>query len=316
MLRILTPILVLAAMLAAALDARADTPNVHIALDEEAGEAVVTIRGEHFTTLHFGEDARTPILWPVNAEGGVGITRNWPMGEDEPESRDHPHHRSLWTAYGDVNGSDTWHRAPITVESIDAGSGDEHGWIRLQATWRDRGGEPLVSETRVYHFHDSEPSARIIDQETTLTADHGEVHFGDDKEGFFALRIRPDIQGNRAGLLTSATGAQTESEVYGTPAPWMDYSGEIEGVGVRGITIMSHPGNFRLPAWHVRDYGLMGCNFFAMQDVAGLDEPGDVTLAEGDSLTLRGRFFIHSGDVEEAGVAARYAEYAAAAEAE
>jgi len=315
MLRLLAPMLpVLGILLAAHAAAEETVPNVHIVVDEEAGEAVVNIRGEHFTTLHFGEDARTPILWPVNVEGGVCITRNWPMGEDEPESRDHIHHRSLWTAYGDVNGADTWHRAPITVEKIEAESGDERGWIRIEATWRhQRRNVPLVSETRTYRFHDTEPSARIIDQKTVLTANHGEVLFGDDKEGFFALRIRPDIQGNRAGVLTSATGAQGESDVYGVPAPWMDYSGMIEGVGARGIAIMSHPDNFRLPAWHVRDYGLMGCNFFAMQSVAGQDEPGDVTLAEGESLTLQARFFVHTGDAEEADVAARYAEYVAAA---
>jgi len=312
--RVFVPFFAVAALFATA--AMADTPNVHIAVDEEAGEAVVNIRGEHFTTLHFGEDARTPILWPVNAEGGAGVTRNWPMGEDEPESRDHPHHRSLWTSFGDVNGHDSWHRTPITVERIEAGSGDDFGWIRIETVWRERDGTPIVDETRVYHFHDSEPSARIIDQETTLHAVHGDVTFTENKEGFFALRIRPEIQGNRAGTLTNSEGEQGERAVYGTPAPWMDYSGEIEGVGVRGIAIFSHPDNLRLPAWHVRDYGLMGCNFFAMQQVAGLDEAGTHTVPEGEDFTLRARYFVHSGDVEEAGVAARFAEYAASAAAE
>jgi len=291
----------------------AESQGVAIAHDTEAKQVAVHIRGEHFTTLYYDEDARVPYLWPVNAEGGVSVTRNWPMGEDDPESRDHPHHRSMWTAFGDVNGNDSWHRTPITIEQIDAGSEGAHGWIRFEATWRDRAGAPVVNETRVYHFHDTPASSRILDQESTFTAAHGEVTFGENKEGFFALRIRPEIQGNRSGVLTSATGKQGEREVYGTPAAWMDYSGTIEGTGVRGIAILSHPDNLRLPAWHVRDYGLMGCNFFAMQQVAKLDVPGTHTLAPGETLTLRARYIVHSGTAAEADIAARFAEYAQAA---
>lgn len=290
----------------------AGEPNVRVILDEEAGTAEVHVRGAHFTTYQFHEEARIPHLWPVHAEGDVTITRNFPMGEDEPvASTDHRHHVSLWTAFGDVNGADTWHRSPIVVEKITVGSGDAYGWIVSENVWnRHRRGGPIVQEIREYRFYDGPPSARMIDQSVTFRADHGEVTFGDDKEGFFAFRIRPEIQGNRNGVLTNALGQQGERAVYGTPTAWMDYSGPVEGAGNRGVALFSHPENLRLPAWHVRDYGLAGCNFFAMQDVAKLEEDGSHTLAEGETLTLRARYFIHSGDVEEAAVGARYVEYA------
>ncbi len=292
-------------------------PAVRIAVDEEAGRATVHIRDEHFTTYNFGPDHRMPYLWPVYAEGGVTITRNFPMGEDEPvASTDHVHHQSLWTAFGDVNGFDTWHRVPIKTNKVEAESGDAYGWLRAENVWVDGDGNPIVDETREYHFVNGPPSLRAIDQTVTFTASHGEVTFADDKEGFFAFRIRPEIQGNRAGVLTNALGQQTEREVYGTPTEWMDYSGPVEGVGNRGIALFSHPENFRLPAWHVRDYGLVGCNFFALSDVARLGEDGSYTLAEGESLTLRARYLIHSGDVHEADIPARYAEYASPPEAE
>lgn len=287
----------------------AGTPNVVVEVDEEAGEAEVHIRGEHFTTLHFGDHARIPYLWPVHAHGGVTVTRNWPMGTDEPESRDHPHHMSMWTSFGDVNGTDHWHRAPIRTDRVEAGSGDAFGWIRAYNSWLDRDGDVIVEEVREYVFLDAPSTARTIDQTTTFIASNGDVTFGDDKEGFFGFRIRPSIQGNRAGLLTNSEGKQGESEVYGTPAPWMDYSGEIEGVGYRGIALMSHPSNFRLPAWHVRNYGLVGCNFFAMKNVAGMDEEGTHTLPAGESMTLRARYLVHSGNVRQAGIATRFLEY-------
>ena len=291
-----------------------DQQGVQIDLDEQEGTATVRIGGEHFTTYRFGEDFRIPILWPVIAEGGVTVTRNWPMGDDEPESRgDHPHQRSIWTAFGDVNGFDHWREPPVGLPIISQGvkvsSGDDSGVISARNTWVDDAGDPLVDDFREYRFYNSPASARIFDQKITFRASYGDVTFGDDKEGLIAFRIRPEIKGNRAGILTNARGRQGEQKVYETPTEWMDYSGHIEGVGHRGIALFVHPDNFRLPAWHVRDYGLVGCNFFAMNDVAGLED-GTYTLPHGAELTIYVRFLIHSGDVDAAGVQEHYEEYA------
>lgn len=290
----------------------AAAPRVRLEQDADAGTIAVYIRDEHFTTYNYGDNVRIPFLWPVHAEGGVTITRNFPMGEDEPVEgrKDHPHHVSLWTAFGDVNGFDTWHRTPIRTQSIVVESGDALGVIRAHNVWCDSDGAPQVDEIREYRFYDGPAGVRFIDQTIAFVAAHGAVTFGDDKEGLVAFRIRPEIQGNEAGVLTNAEGMQRERRVYGTPVPWMDYSGPIEGVGNRGIALFSHPGNFRPPCWHVRDYGLFAANPFALSDVCRLDEDGSYTLAEGENLTLLYRYFVHSGDVEEAGVARRYSDFA------
>ena len=287
-----------------------NTKGVHIIKDDEEGRAHVWIRGEHFTSYNFGNDNRIPILWPVYAESGVTITRNFPMGTDIKEvRRDHRHHQSIWVAYGDVNGYDFWHHETIVTKSVDVKSGMSYGVIKAENVWVDDKGGPVVDEIRTYRFNDSPASARIFDHSVTFRATYGDVTFGDDKEGLIAFRIRPEIQGNQVGVLTNANGDQTQSNVYGTPVPWMDYSGPIEGVGERGIALFSHPDNFRLPAWHVRDYGLAGCNFFAMKNVGGLEEEGTYVLSEGEEITFHVRFLIHSGDVHEAGVAKHYEEY-------
>ena len=292
-------------------------PQVNIDLDMDEQRAEVYIRGEHFTTYQFGDDSRIPHLWPMYAEDGVTITRNFPMGEDEPvESTDHEHHKSFWTAFGDVNGYDHWHGEPIVTQNVEAESGDAYGSIRAENMWPDGDGEPIVDETRMYRFYDTPAHGRLFDHIVTFTASYGDVTFGDDKEGMVAFRIRPEIQGNEAGVLTNFEGEQTEDDVYGTPGPWMDYSGPIEDVGHRGIALFSHPSNFRDPAWHVRDYGLAAANPFALSDVAGLDEDGTYVLEEGESLTFIFRAYIHTGDAEAADVAGQYAAFAEAGEAE
>ncbi len=286
-----------------------ETAGVELKHDEEESHIEVHVRGEHFTTYHYGEDVRTPFLWPVLAEGGVGVTRNHPMGEDDPASADHPHHRSLYLVYGDVNGYDFWHRHPIKTADLETGEGDGYAWIRARNHWTTPEGEVLVDEIQELRFHDTPASGRLIDFISTLRAPHGDMVFGDDKEGLLAFRIRPEIEGRRAGVLTNARGEQGERNVYGTPAPWMDYSGPIDGYGHRGIAVFDHPDNFREGYWHVRDYGLAAINPFGRRQVGGLED-GSYTLAEGESLTLRYRVYVHSGDVEEADVAGQYAQFA------
>ena len=53
------------------------------------------------------------------------ITRGYPKVQIEGERQDHPHHRSVWVAYGDVNGSDNW------SEQEGHATQTHEGWNRL-----------------------------------------------------------------------------------------------------------------------------------------------------------------------------------------
>jgi len=282
--------------------------------DAESATVKVTIGGEHFTTYHYGSEHHVPFLWPVIAEGGVGITRNFPMDEDEPAIEDHPHQLSLYLTYGTLNGHDFWHVGrgnPGTIKTVDlqTGQGKGFGWIRAHHHWV--AGEKIVmEEIRELRFHDGPASARAFDFISTFKATQGDVTFGDTKEGMLAVRVRPEIDGDHGGALTNADGRQGEANVYGAPSPWMDYTGTVAGHGKRGIAIFDHPDNFRHGYWHVRNYGLASINPFGRRTVGG-GEDGAHTIPEGESLTLRYRFFIHSGDPGEAGVAAHHARYLA-----
>jgi hypothetical protein len=236
------------------------------------------------------------------------------MGEAEDRT-DHVHQKSMWSAYGNVNGTDWWGEGSNSgfqrTSDVTWESGDESGCIRAKNVWEDKDHKPVLNEEREYRFFRTPAEARLFDYTITVTPAQGDAVFGDTKEGgMLALRIRDLIREQRGGTITNAEGLTTEDQCWGKPSPWCDYSGELAGVGVRGVTIMGHPSNLRHPTrWHVRGYGLMAANCFGLSHFVGEGANGDYTLKQGETLTFRYRVYVHSGTAQEARVAERYAEY-------
>lgn len=294
-------------------------PVVTVKKVEDADALEVLIGEEHFTTFHYSKENKKPFLWPVYAEGGVAVTRDWPMGP-KVITEDHPHQKSCWTAYGDVNGADCWTEGSRSgfqvVEQVDSGSGDAYGWIASRNTWLNNARQPVVTEEREYRFYATPAKARIFDVAVTFTANHGDALFKDTKEGgLIAVRMRDELTEKFGqGVITNAAGGVGMAQCWGKPSPWCDYTGSLDGFGLRGVALFDHPSNLRYPThWHVRDYGLMGANCFGYSDFTrGDPEPrnGDYTLKSGEKMTFRYRVYVHSGNVEDARVADRYADFA------
>jgi hypothetical protein len=292
-------------------------------------EINVSIGGKPYTTLFMGPDAPKPYLHPLRAASGRIVTRLYPMEVAPGESRDHPHHRGLWFAHGDVNGYDFWtneesekgpNKGRIVLDRVlRLTSGDESGSIAALFRWLDTQGRPLLTESRHMTFY-AEPGGRTIDVDIDLTA-IGKVTFGDSKEGTFAIRVAPWLEEpgagqpeepKRTGLIVNAEGARGERNVWGKRSDWVDYSGEVEGEKL-GIAILDHPSNPRHPTyWHARGYGMFAVNIFGLKEFEhDPTKDGSLTLADGEHLRFRYRVIIHSGDSQSAHIAARYAEYAA-----
>ena len=295
------------------------TVTVHQRPDEEALE--VRIHGELLTVFHYGADLRKPYLWPLTAEGGVHITRDWPLGEAD-KTKDHPHHTSMWTAHGDLNGTDYWEYGERTgwqrVEDIKWTSGDAYGRIGVRILWLDKNEEPVITEFRDYTFYDTPPDARLFDITVRFMAEYGEVKFGDTKEGgIIGLRIADAIrERGGTGRITNSAGGVGADACWGKPAAWCDYSGTFKRYGERGIAVFDHPASFRHPThWHVRNYGLMGANPFGYSHFYDGKKNGDHLLKSGEKMAFRYRIYIHSGNAEQAGVAETYAAFAEPPEA-
>lgn len=282
-------------------------------------------------SYHKGPNVAKPYMWPLNAPGGVAITRAWPMLEGQAgETKDHLHQKSAWFCHGDVipegielkqrvkgvEGVDFWaeSKGHGVIACVDVGSprtDKKHGQVSTRNEWRTADGKNILDEARTIHLYDL-GSASLLVFDIDLHASVCPITFGDTKEGSFGIRIHDRLTENRkGGKLENAEGKIGMKNIWGLPSPWCDYSGQLDGKTV-GLTIFDDPANSSPAYWHSRDYGLMAANPFARARSGFPGQRGKtdlVKLAQGDHLKLRYGIFLHAGDAKEGKIAEAYERF-------
>jgi hypothetical protein len=280
---------------------------------KEADDALtITLPEGMLTEYRYGAGWARPFFYPVHGPGGLIMTRHYPMKPDVPgEAHDHPHHKSLWTAYGEVNGVDDWSEEKnhgfIRHQKFESRwQGSVFGGFSAQAVWTSPEGTPLLDERRTFRAYNVGPNYRLLDYDVALVASYEDLHYGDTKEaGILAIRVATSMDGNKGGRMENSNGGATEKECWGKRANWLDYSGPVEGQTV-GFGMMDHPGNFHHPCyWHARDYGLVGTNPFAKAAFEGGEKTGS-HQKKGETLTFRYRVLLHRGAAKEGRVDEAY----------
>ena len=271
----------------------------------------IEIDGKPFTDFYIGPQASKPYLHPLRNAAGTPMTRQYPMVADVAgEAHDHPHHKGLWFAHGDVNGYNFWAgdnevpldpkfkgRGKIELERVGKiSSGKGSGSLTATFLWKASTGETLLVETRAMTFY-SDPQVRRFDFDATLSPQE-EVRFADTKEGMFAIRVAPALT-----KIVNSKNRVGEKNTWGKRAEWADFSGTVDGA-VQGIAVLDHPNNPRFPTyWHVRDYGLLAANIFGVHDFENdPSRDGSLTIRPGQPLRFRYRVIIHPGEAMQAGI--------------
>jgi len=292
-----------------------------VKLKQEDGRLLVTVGGQPFTTYHFGDAEGRPYVrpyfYPVKSSDGAEVTSDQLTAPDVNGKRpDHPHHRSLWVAHGDVNGADHWSfeqkpqakQRHIAFDKVGPDSFVE------KLEWEAKGGNGiLLKETRTVRFFTFDDGQRGIDLTVALTpAGNERVTLGDTKEaGLCAVRVAKSISDKPT--LTNARGQSGEKQVWGKPAEWCDLSGPVNGTP-HGVAVLDHPKNPRHPAtWHAREYGLLAANIFGLHDYDKNVKKGtgDFTIEPGKTVTFRYRVVVHTGDAKGAKLDEKFRDFAA-----
>jgi hypothetical protein len=283
-----------------------------------AGRVEVKVDNALVTAYRYLGNPLRPCFFPLLGPGGRRMTRSWPISTElADDAQDHPHHRSMWVAHGDVNGSDNWSEAPragsqLHREMVCTMGGPVVGRLAALTDWMDVDGRKVLEDRRALSVYALSEELRLLDLDLLLTASECDVRIGDTKEGgMLALRMACAIDGDHGGTIENSYGARGEGECWGRRAQWCDYWGEVEGERI-GIAVFDHPDSFRHPTfWHVRGYGMYTANPFGWHDFYGnraMD--GSHILPRGASLLFRYRIYLHRGDTVATAVRDRYHDYA------
>lgn len=285
-----------------------------VKISKEQGKLRIDVDGKHFADYVY-EGYSRPFLFPIADANGAKMTRSWPMAEAENEEHDHPHHKSFWWAHGDMNGVDFWAEGKdsgktVHEEFTEVKSGDV-GVIRSRNKYVSKDGKTMATDERTLRIYPGSVG-RTFDFEITLKGADGALKFGDTKEGTMAVRLAETMRlkgkvGN--GHIVNSEGVR-DGATWGKRAKWVDYYGPVDGKTV-GMAIFDHPSNPRHPTWwHVRDYGLFAANPFGIHDFEKKEKgAGDLTVAAGEKITFKYRFYLHSGDEKEGKVSEAYERY-------
>lgn len=78
--------------------------------------------GDLVTRYHAKTGVAKPYLWPLNAPGNIGVTRDWPLREAPPGgSTNEPHQKSAWIGHDNV-GVDTGERTTALSTNLTKGT--------------------------------------------------------------------------------------------------------------------------------------------------------------------------------------------------
>ncbi len=278
---------------------------------EEAAGGALSIKGpdREITRYHpapQGLKHLKPCFYPLVAHG-TNVLRGYPIEERAGEVKDHPHHAGVYHAFGEVNGREYWSKLPIENKKVRKEAGPVYARITSENHW----GQDLAEVQDVFILNAGADA--VMDWTITLTAAQGPVVFAKDakmaKEGSFAVRVAqglvdPDKKGQGKEIMLDSLGNRGEAAIRAAQAPWVDYSGTVDGKKV-GVAVMDHPSSFRYPTnWHVRAYGLFAANPWFVR--------GEHKLEKGGSITFRYRIYVHAGDAAAGKVAEVYAGFAQA----
>lgn len=289
----------------------------------------VFINGKFFTSYLYHDTLKKQVLYPILSPGGNTVTRGFPINPRPNERVDHPHHIGHWFNYGNVNDLDFWNNSyavPSEKDNhyghivhrkiVNTKSSDKYGMLHVRSDWVNANGKVLLEESTQFTFSGND-SIRIIKRVSTLTAVSGDVHFKDNKEGMFAIRMaRPfEFPSAKPLILTNETGKPREEaiiynenvkgsyigsnelrdeDVWGTRAEWMTLASEINNEKI-AVTIMDHPSNIGHPTyWHARTYGLFAANPLGQKVFSNGNETLNFSLKKNEQVTFRFQILISS----------------------
>lgn len=261
----------------------------------------VNVDGSLFTSYGFSADEKYPFFFPVNGPSGAPVT-----SKRNPQF---PHHSSLFFGCDRVNGGNYWQEGLERGRIASRGATFEKGAggaivIRDECDWIRPGAPQPFRDARRITISAPSKTLRQIDVEIVMEAQE-DVKIEKTNHSLFSARMDPELCVTRGGSMVNAEGDSGEKATFGKASPWMVCHGRRGTNDVEGLAILQHPANPGFPApWFTRDYG-----FFSPTPMYWPADGKSTRLAKGESMTLRYRVLVFSGDPKDVGMDAAFAAF-------
>lgn len=263
----------------------------------------VTIGDQFFTSYRFEDDEKYPFFFPVNGPVSGGSVTSMRNGT-------YPHHSSLFFGCDRVNGGNYWQEGLergriISLDAQVVETGGDKAVITDECIWKRPGAPAPIKDKRKITI--SSPAANLYQLDFEIEMEMLiDVEILKTNHSLFSARIAEDLTVKQGGTMVNSFADSGEKTTFGTPAPWMDFSGPRK-TGYEGIAILQHPSSKWYPSkWFTRDYG-----FMSPTPMYWPEDDNSTKLAKGEKVCLKYRVLVHGGDVKDAKIADLFKAYCA-----
>ena len=182
-------------------------------------------------------------------------------------------------------------------------SGSDKVVIEDECIWRRPNANSPVKDTRKITI--TAPSKELYQIDFDITMEMLiDVTIEKTNHSLFSGRMDADLAVINGGTMVNAEGNKGEKETFGKKSPWIDFYGK-RGEKTEGMAILQHPSNEWYPSpWFTRDYG-----FFSPTPMYWPQNDKETTLKKGQTIKLKYRVLVHSGDTATAKIAEQFEKY-------
>lgn len=273
-----------------------------ITADKIGDKIEIRINGDLLTNYILSEYEKYPFFYPVNGPSKASVT--------SMRNANYPHHSSLFFGCDRVNGGNYWQEGLergqiISLRADIIESGGTKVVIENENIWRRPGAMSPIKDFRTITITAPSKDLYQIDFEIAMEM-LLDVTIDKTNHSLFSGRMDPDLAVTNGGTIVNAEGETGEKGTFGKRSAWIDYHGKRMGK-TEGMAIMQHPTNEWYPApWFTRDYG-----FFSPTPMYWPKNEKNTLLKKGETITLRYRVLVHTGDHKEAKIAEQFEKYKA-----
>jgi hypothetical protein len=253
-----------------------------------------------FTSYILSQDEKYPFFFPVNGPSNASVT--------SMRNANYPHHSSLFFGCDEVNGGNYWQEGLergqiISIRADIIESGNDKVIIENECIWRRPNANAPIKDIRKITITAPSKDLYQIDFDVTLEM-LMDVIIEKTNHSLFSGRMDADLAVINGGTMINSNGEKGEKETFGKKASWIDFYGK-RGDNQEGMAIMQHPSNEWYPApWFTRDYG-----FFSPTPMYWPQNDKETTLKKGQTIKLKYRVLVHSGDTTTAKIAEQFEKY-------